>query len=199
MKKVLHFICIMLLALSSVFSWGQASDHLIKNSLHTYKLNASKVQWRITSEHRSTASGVYHIYFQQLIEDVPVRGTESSLHLSSNGNVLSASNRFIPITSKDLVNRSTSVMAPKTAIEAIALQLGYTITSPVRIIEKDDKTANEIWLSPGGISARNIKAQLVYAENKEQTYDLAWEIDILQPDYQHWWVLQVNAENGTIL
>lgn len=160
---------------------------------------AEDARFQITSEHRSSASGVYHIYYQQLMDEVPVRGTESSLHISSSGTVLAVSNRFVPITSENLVSLSTSVMAPKSAIEAIARQLGYAITGPVRIVETEEKNTNEIWLSPGGISARNIKAQLVYAENTDHTYDLAWEIDILQPDYQHWWVLQVNAEDGTIL
>ena len=178
---------------------AQNSNALVQQAIEGKKFQTNDLQYEITSEHLSSISGVYHIYFRQIIEDIPVQGTESSLHLASNGTILSKEINFHPFLEEGLISRNPSFTSPQSAIKAIAEQMGYPLTKPLSSILKDKKEPLTVWFTNGGISQREIKTSLVYVETKEQTYDLVWEVDILENTYEHWWVFQVSATNGTIL
>jgi len=184
-----------------IFSEGRAQNTLdiIRESLQELQINSSHENFRITSEHQSSASGVVHIYFQQLVSGIPIMGTESSVHLSTKGVMIVENIQFISSEKLVLSNKSPVIISPQKAVELVARQMGYLVTAPIEVIEKERNVFDEIWLTDGGISAREIKAQLVYTLNEDHTYDLVWELDVLQPDYLHWWVFEVNAENGLIL
>jgi len=144
-------------------------------------------------------SGVHHIYFWQKIEDIPVQGTESSLHISPNGVLLSEEINFSPFLEEGLINRNPTFISAQNAIQGIAAQMGYQINKPLERIVKEKRTPFMQWYTSGGISERDIKASLVYVETVEQTYELVWEVEILEIAYSHWWVFQVNANNAAII
>lgn len=197
LKRVFPLFLLAVFCFSAVIA--QNSDGLVREVIKANKLQTDDSQYEITSEHISSVSGVHHIYFRQIIEDIPVQGTESSLHLASSGAILSKEINFYPFLEEGLITRNPSFTSPQSAIKTIAAQMGYQLKKPLNRILKDKESPKTQWYTNGGISQRDIKASLVYVETKEHTYDLAWEVDILENTYEHWWVFQVSATNGAIL
>ncbi len=189
----------MFIVFSSEEGRAQNTSEVVQKSLTEHQFSTSHEHWRITSEHRSSTSGVHHIYFQQLVSGIPVKGTESSLHLAANNVIINENIQFVAPEKLVLTNEFPNVISPQRAVESVARQMGYSVTAPIEVVEKERSIFDEIWLTDGGISEREIKAQLIYAVNENNTYDLVWVLDVLQPDYLHWWVFEVNAENGLII
>jgi len=160
------------------------------------KTQMDNEQWEITSQHISSASGVHHIYFQQLKGEVPVKGSESSIHVAPSGKVLAQYNRFVPNNLIPL--NANSSMTAEAAVVSLAKQMNYNLSETLIPIEKKGGVSSKIWMSDGGISERDIKAELVYAKNEEGVYALAWEINIVEIGYGHWWVIHVDAKDGSI-
>ena len=51
-----------------------------------------------------------------------------------------------------------------------------------------------------GISQEPVTAKLVYHRSpRRKTLRLAWMIELLEPDGEHWWNLRVDAQTGAIL
>ena len=100
MRKVtLSLILCMLTVLSTSMvaqDLSQSINQQLTQLLEQDDLLPQDIHFEITSDHISRTRGIHHVYYRQLVNDIPVSGTESAVHLMSNGEVLSASNRFIP-------------------------------------------------------------------------------------------------------
>ena len=200
MANLKHILSSFLIAIFC-FSAGMAqksNDH-IDHALEAKKYQIKDLQYSITSEHLSSISGVNHIYFRQLYEDFPILGTESSLHIERNGNVLAENLNFINLDKLGDIRSITSGISPKQAIEGIARAMNYRISQPLLVLDKKAKQTGEIWLTNGGISQRDIKCRLVFIPKETNTYALVWEVDILQLDNQHWWEFYVDARSGDVV
>ena len=177
---------------------AQQENAAVERLLAEHHWNPQTVQWQITKYHISSTSGIHHIYFQQWVHDIPVKGTESSVHISSNGRVLSENVQFIQSTATRFAT-PTGAISPIQAAKTIAHYMGYNLRKPIRELEKDIAIRNEIWLSDGGISAQDIRTQLVYKRNDKDSYDLIWELEIREPEDEHWWIFQLNAITGSFI
>jgi extracellular elastinolytic metalloproteinase len=197
LKHIFPMLLVAMLCFSAAIA--QKSSGLVRQIIDSKQFQTYDSQYEITSEHLSSISGIRHIYFRQLIEDIPVEGTASSLHLASNGTVLSEEINFHPFIEEGRISRKPSYSSAKSAISSIARQMGYPLNKPLDRIFKEKKSSRDYWFTNGGISQREIKAQLMYVETKENTYELVWEIDILENSYEHWWIFQVNATTGAIV
>jgi len=194
----MRVLFLLFFGLHSVIGISQQSDDLIIKILADRNLDASNASWRITSEHTSKISNVKHIRFQQLVDGFLVYGTESSLHISKAGTVLSERLQFMEMKSIRFRN-SDDVISPLQAVEAVAWKMDYQIVNPIRLLENKTVKHNEIWMSNGGISINDIRAELVIVLKDENTLNLIWEVEIRAIDDEHWWIFQVNAEDGSIL
>ncbi|MEZ4875406.1 MAG: hypothetical protein R2793_08145 [Flavobacteriaceae bacterium] len=59
------------------------------------RIKTQSNEYVITGRHTSSVSGIEHIYLRQAINGIEVAGTDSSIHLDTNGNVISSHDRFI--------------------------------------------------------------------------------------------------------
>jgi extracellular elastinolytic metalloproteinase len=169
---------------------GYIQEFLSKTEMNT-------AQWEVTSQHLSTASNVTHVYFRQLKDHIPIIGSESGIHIASSGKVVAAHNRFVP---NNLISATThSSITAEAAVVSLARQMNYSLSETLVPIEKKGKKTSKLWMTSGGISERDIKAELVFAKNEEGSYMLAWEINIVEIGYNHWWVFHVDATSGLIL
>ena len=198
MIKILHLIGISLLLFSSVMGIGQTAETSARKFLSEQGFSVERDDWRITSEHTSEVSNVKHIRFQQLVDGFLVYGTESSLHISKTGTVLSSRLQFMERKSMKFSN-SDDVISPLQAVEAVAWNMDYQITDPIGFLKSKRERRNEMWMSNGGISMGDIRAELVYVQKDENSLNLIWEIEIRDLDDEHWWIFQVNAEDGSVL
>ncbi|RMA64689.1 M36 family metallopeptidase [Ulvibacter antarcticus] len=161
-------------------------------------LLAADAQWEITSQHTSSISGVHHIYYRQLVNGVQVYGTESGVHIASNGKVIAANNRFINKTADKLSNSVASLSASE-AVQAAANQLNYNLTQSLAVISRDNGLSQKTLLSDGGISLSEIPAELVYTLNEENKLVLSWDLSIQEKSQKNWWSMRVDASTGTII
>jgi len=168
--------------------------HLVQNGT----LLAQDAQWELTSDHISSASGVHHAYYRQVVNGFQVYGTESSIHILANGQVLTKNNRFIDKT----VSKVTGTAPSLTAIDAVvaaAGQFNYNFTEGLSVIESYGGINQSTLLSDGGISLSPIPAKLMYQLNESNKLVLVWDLSIQEISRQDWWNARIDAATGGIV
>jgi len=183
----------------STMSWAQDSNAVVSKALSASGIKAAETSWKISSEHTSSTSGVTHIYFHQLVDNIPVRETQSSVHLSEEGKVILSQIKFLTAISEATPVSQTTYMSASEALKSVAVQLGYKqdASFKVRLEQRSDPT--KLQFSGDDLSQRTIPATLVYVPNATAELELAWELSILEHNFEHWWDVQVNAITGEII
>ncbi len=154
--------------------------------------------WLITDENVSKISNVQHIYFTQLVNEIEVFGTQSSIHIL-NGETISSNNNFILKSADKVIGGSSPSINSIQAVTAAANQLGYSITETITVLEAEQGSNQKLILSNGGISLSDIPAKLVYYVSNEDQLVLAWDISIQEISQHDWWSMRVDANTGEIL
>ena len=156
------------------------------------------IQWELSSNHISSTSGVHHIYYSQIFNDIEVFGSQSSLHILEDGTVLSATNNFIfKITAKLKNSINTSLTAVQ-AIQSAASQLQYSITNELSVLESFTGVSQRQIISNGGMSLSPIPAKLMYQLVDDQL-KLVWDLSIQEKSQKNWWNIRVDATTGNII
>lgn len=199
MIKVLRVVVSLFFVLSSLIGMGQEMENVVEKILEEKGLITSQSGWHITSEHISTTSQIHHIYFQQIKDGVLVKGTASSIHFSSKGDVIVEDNQFIKDVSVLKTISKSNLISPKKAVLAVVDQMKYVPTADFTIKDHEKESLNTFLLSDGGVSARDISVQLIYAKDNNEKYQLVWEVSILELDYLRWMNLTVDAVTGAII
>ncbi|MFT5678411.1 M36 family metallopeptidase [Patiriisocius sp. Uisw_047] len=183
------------------FSGLQAQDanQLIQENLllnrEQSNLSASDTEFEITNEHVSTLSGIHHIYYRQAINDIPVLGTESGLHLK-NGKIFAKDNRFIQNINAAVRSNAPSITSQTALLNAAASE-GYNVTNTLNRISENNTTKNVVY-SNAGISLSDIPVSLAYKVVDESVY-LVWDISIQEKAQEHWYNIQVDANTGVVI
>ncbi len=158
-------------------------------------LSSDDTTFEITSEHVSTLSGIHHIYYRQTVNDIPVVGTESGLHLQ-NKTVFANDLKFIASV-KTLAKNSSPAISAKNAIEKAALSEQYRMTSDLVQISKENQREAYVF-SDGGISLSDIPVSLAYFK-VEDGIELVWDIAIQEKAQKHWYNIKVSAITGEVI
>ncbi len=203
MKKVTRSF---FLAIMCVFSgtmvaqnFSGAIDQQLNHFVEQNELLQQDVQWQVTSETVSRTSGIQHVYYRQLFNGIEIYGTESSIHLLSNGQVISKDSKFIKNTTQKLVGSNSPALTAVQAVQAAAAQLNYSISQPLSIIEGSRGIEKKTLLSDGGISLSPIPAKLMYTLTETNEMVLTWDISIQEKSQQDWWSLRIDANTGAIV
>lgn len=178
---------------------SKAINKQLNQSVEQSNLLEEDAQWQITSETISKISGVHHIYYRQLFNGIEIYGTESSIHILSNGKVLTEDSKFIKSTAEKFKGTNSPGLSAAQAVKAVALQLGYSMTEPLTSLEAKRGLEKATLLSDGGMSLSPIPAELVYTLTDEGDLVLAWDISIQEKQQHDWWSLRVNATTGQII
>ncbi len=203
MKKVTRsfFLAIMLVFSGTMIA--QNFSGVINNELHQFleenELLPQDLQWQLTSETQSKASGIHHLYFRQLLNGIEIYGTDSGIHTLSNGEVISKNNRFLKASAERIAGATQPALSAAQAVTAAALQLGYSVNGPLTVLNGPKGIAKETLLNEGGISLSPIPAKLMYALNDSNELVLCWDISIQEKSQQDWWSIRVNATTGHIV
>jgi hypothetical protein len=162
------------------------------------KLLSEDIQWELSSDHISSTSGVHHIYYSQIFNDIEVFGSQSSLHILENGTTLSATNNFIFKITAKLKNSLNANLTAVQAIQSVANQLEYSITEELLVLESFAGVSQRQIISNGGISLSPIPAKLMYQLVDDQL-KLVWDLSIQEKSQKNWWNIRVDATTGIIL
>jgi extracellular elastinolytic metalloproteinase len=174
-------------------------DDYLLLQLQSNIVSERDIQNVVTSKHTSSISNVQHFYFSQTLNGIQILGTNSSVHVNSENELISDSNHFI----KDLRNRrstnSSPVILPLKALGLVANQLGYEITEALTVLSIKQGNTEEYMISSGGISLTPIPAKLKYFPLENGDLELVWEIAIQELDHEHWWNIRASAITGKII
>ncbi len=151
----------------------------------------------ITSQHVSSTSGIHHIYLRQAINGLEIAGTESSIHLGSDGKKISTNNRFIPDINATLVN-STANLSAEEALTSISQQMGYNI-SDLQTLERKSGINQKTLFNKAGISGTQIPAKLMYYYREGIGTTIVWELSVQEITSSDWWNFRVDASSGVII
>ena len=199
MIKLLQTLLTITFAFSTGIGLSQNAAHRLEKILTDLQISTPSNGWHITSEHVSATSKIHHIYYQQTLNNIPVKGTESSVHFSSEGHIITQENNtYKDVSELKKFNKTPGINAVE-AVKLIAAAKKYTVTSPLKVKNDLKSDGNDLVLSHGGISERDIPAKLMYILNEKGELSLAWEISILELGLEHWWTILIDANTGMLL
>ncbi|MCO5189504.1 MAG: extracellular metalloproteinase [Anaerolineae bacterium] len=152
----------------------------------------------VTDTVTSATSGVTHVYLQQNLNGIQIFNAITVINVTADGNILLAGNRFVSDAANQ-VNSAALTISAIDAVAAVADQMRYTITEPLRVIEAPAGADQSAMLSTGGISLENIPVRLVYQPLADGSLALTWNMDIFELDAQNYWSIRADAATGEIL
>ena len=202
-KNLLGVLMLMLCAFSAQLSAQNYTQNLtdhFQQLLDNSELVQQDINYAITSEHTSTVSGVHHIYFRQVVNGVEVFGTDSSIHVLSNGNTFTTNNQFLSNVMSKLASNAPATLGAIEAVTAFSNHFNYNITDNFLVIET--RSNQEFVISRGGVSLSDIPAKLVYhisEGNEDPQIQLAWDVAIEEVSRQNWWNVRIDATSGELL
>lgn len=203
MKKITQNLFLALICLFSGSLIAQNLSESINKQLNHFveqsDLLPQDLQWQITSESVSRTSGIQHVYFRQLLNEIEIYGTESGIHTLPNGKVVAQDSKFIKNTAEKLSGSNQPGLSASQAVQAAASQLGYNVKGSLSILEKAKGASKKTLLSDGGISLSPIPAELMYALTETNQLVLSWDISIQEKSQNDWWSLRVDATTGQVL
>jgi len=160
-----------------------------------YGLDADDVaEIRVSARYTSQHNRVTHVYLRQQRGGIDVQDANATVNIDRHGEVLFVGMRFVPLPPPT----GTATLTAVEAAEAAAAELGIKADANVRVLESSNGVARASELSRGGISASKIPAKLVY-EVVGGKLVLAWNVEIEEISFDHWWSANVNAETGELL
>lgn len=169
-----------------------------QQKLENTELTSADLNWKVSSQHVSKASGVTHVYFNQTLNDIAIKGTESSLHILPNGKKLSGTLNFIKNASDKVKGAKMPSLTAEQAVQAAAQRLGYTVNGSLSVIQRKNQANQETLLDKGGISLSPIPAKLVYQKVNDDLI-LSWDISIQEKSRKDWWNARIDAATGNLL
>lgn len=203
MKKITLFAFLACICLISGPLTAQEFSKAISEQLNEMvakdQLLPQDVTWYVSSESVSRTSGIQHVYFKQTLNDLEIYGTDSGIHISPEGKIISHNNKFLKNTAEKLSGSSTPTLSAVQAVQAAASRLNYRLVQPLQILTQGRGASSETLLSDGGISKRPIPAKLIYALTDSNELVLAWDLSIESVAEANWWSLRVNASTGAIV
>ena len=200
-RKALYGVFVFLIFGAVSTAYGQSRNFSLDQKLQELVENESLFQedaaYIITAEHTSEVSGTHHVYFVQAINGIPVKGTESSIHINADGKLSNFNNKMI----KNLYNHAqtlgSSSMTAEMAIQNVATRMVYSMTESLTQLER--KENGVVLYSKAGISEREIPTQLVYHYADKGGLTLAYELSIAETRSADWYNFFVDAKSGDII
>ncbi|MDC8005194.1 M36 family metallopeptidase [Aureisphaera galaxeae] len=202
MKKFTLPLLVGLLVLLSPKVHSQEVTKTINEQIHqlleSNELTTQDSQWVITDQHTSRTTGVHHVYYRQLLNGIEIYGSQSSVHIMPNGQLLKSNNKFIPNAANKAAGATSPSLTAAQAVQRAAGHFNYSISEGISVLESR-AAGQELMLSTGGISLSPIPAKLVYQQNQNGDVVLAWDISIEEVAQENWWSVRVDATTGAVI
>lgn len=134
-----------------------------------------------------------------MVDGLEILGTESSLHLDKNGELVVGHNFFLNSLERRKRGNSTPKISAAEAVTAAASHLKYAITEPITALSQESLAGKKTLLSRGGISLSDIPAQLRYQLLEDGSFTLVWDLSIEAVSKAEWYNVRVDAQTGTVI
>jgi hypothetical protein len=157
----------------------------------------------VTDQYTDAHNSTTHIYLRQRHAGIEVFNGNISAHVAADGAIINLYSDFVSGLA-GAVNTTSAAVSPEAAASAAAAAMDLTVSQPITVLEAPSGADSRLLLSDGGVSAMDIPGRLVYfGEGTDRPGQsglrLAWELHIETLDFQHYWLLFVDAVSGELL
>ena len=152
----------------------------------------------VTDRYVSEHSGVTHIYLRQRFGGIEVESANVNINVAADGSVINLGGSFVSNLNAAARGQAATRDAA-TSVKDAARQLGLAAPAKLKVKEARGGKDQEVVFTENGISLEPITTKLVYQILDDGKLRLAWQIELYQPDGEHWWNLRVDARTGAIL
>ena len=151
----------------------------------------------ITDDSFSKRSGVSHIYANQSHKGIKVINSGGNFAVKNNEVIYSNLQVISALESK--VNTIQFSINAKQAINYALTEIGISIKEDLPLITRVHK--NKFIYGKGNVSIENIPVELVICQTKDSIspLHLAWKLSIYEKSQKHWWSMNIDAVNGTVI
>lgn len=201
MNKKIYLLFTSLFLFTTAFAQHEkaisSAKQYLKENIATWQLTEAdiadvSIEDILTSKH----NGVTHIYFNQRYQGVKIFNALSTVNVLPNGEILQASNRFLPKIAT-LVNTTQTRINPETAIRSAALHL--EIKEVANLTNTTSEGRNKTIYKNTNISNSDITVEPIYQLMDDGKLYLAWELAIDMTEKADFWSIRVDAQTGKIL
>ena len=162
-----------------------------------YGLKAADVQDIVlTDRYTSAHTGVTHLYIRQAHRSLHVIGAELNVNVARDGRIISLNSSFIPNLRAAI--RDGAVRSAEASVKSAARAIGLQPPGQLKVKRVRGGADREVVFARNGISQELITTRLVYQPSRG-VVRLAWQLEIYEPDGEHWWNLRVDAATGRLL
>jgi hypothetical protein len=171
-----------------------AVDYLRANHAKYGLKSADVKDFIVTDRYTSGHTGVTHLYLRQAHRGIGVVGAEVNVNVAADGSIISLNSDFIPNV-RAKIRGGSAARSAEASVKAVARGLGFTPPGQLKVKENRGGPAAEVIFDTNGISVEPITAKLVY-QPVGDVVRLAWQVEFLEPDGDHWWNVRVDASSG---
>jgi extracellular elastinolytic metalloproteinase len=174
-----------------------AIAHVVKNAKQLNLTEQDVKNMLVDDSYTTDHNGLTHVFLIQHHQSIELANGIINVNVMPNGEILSMGNRFM----NDLANRineTTPTLSPQAAVEAACKHLNVALPQGglVSKLKKSDKT---FIFDKGKFVLSDIKVKLCFEKINDKKAQLAWDLNIDQPDGQNHWSMRVDALTGAIL
>ncbi len=206
-KKITQpvFCLLFLLALSGQFSRLYAQKVNLKATAATIAAHAAELQmtpynllnYRISDAYVDKASGATIAYLQQTSKGVDVFNAIKTVAFKDNKIFSVAGDYAADMAATGKTKESKARISAADAVKAAAQHFALAAPAAVTAIRQ---SAQEAEFSKLGISSINIKTkQLWLYDDVQKTATLTWQVQIQPLGQSTYWLVNVNAADGTVM
>ena len=171
-----------------------ALSYLEQNADELGVTSADVADVAVTSQYRSSHSGVTHVNFNQRVEGLEVFGAHVTVNVAADGRVIFAGGSLVPLGAQS----GAASLPPTEAVEAAADALDLAEPANPRVISSKGGPARATVVSPAGISSTPIPVRLGWQPTAKGLRK-AWQLVIDDSSEAHLWNATVDAETGQLL
>ncbi|MEL6616301.1 MAG: M36 family metallopeptidase, partial [Bacteroidota bacterium] len=150
----------------------------------------------VSSAHLSERSGVAHVYVQQRLGGIDVRGALVSVAVRPEGAVAYAAGELVGGLSASTTQK-TAALSPEAALLQASRLVGETLDLP-RDNRRTAPSADRA-TTFGEVNGDAVTARLVYVPTEQDGLRLAWEVVLPTRDAHHLWEVVLDASTGAEL
>jgi uncharacterized repeat protein (TIGR01451 family) len=174
-----------------------ALNYIQENAADLELTAADVTDMVVTDMYQSQHNGVTHIYLQQQLNGIPVYNAVININIAADGSVINLGSRFVSDAANSVAGNEANVSASE-AVEAVAAELGLSLTAAPQVIEVVGGATDKVILDGAGISQDAIPVELRYTPTDGGVY-LSWDMVINEFSGLHWWSIRADAANGRVL
>ena len=152
----------------------------------------------VTDQYVSPLTGVTHIYLQQRVAGIDIRGASMTLNMNGKGTLLSYNSHFVANLA-DLVNTIHPSVSAEDAVSASISQLRLSETIELEQLSVSSEPDKETIFSGKGFSKEEVSALLEYEVASTGQVRLAWSVNIHEMEGKGIWDLKIDAVTGVVM